>query len=184
MVRPLLIAAVLCPALLAARPAGADEPADPQAALGAPAAADRAVAVERYLDRVFARTNGRVLRQAKRFIPQVVAAAEAEGLDPLLVAVVIFCESTWKPKSVGKAGEVGLMQVHGEAARGFDVATLDGNLAAGCRWLASRIAKHGSVDRGMVAYMGDSDRARKMGKYRMDLYRAELARQGLTEPGK
>ena len=137
-----------------------------------------------YTDSVFALTNGRVLRQAKTYIPQVVAAARAEGLDPLLVAVVIFCESTWKPKSVGEAGEVGLMQVHGEAARGFDVGTIDGNLAAGCRWLASRIDKHGSLERGMVAYMGDGPRARKMGAYRLRLYRAELARQGLSEPEK
>lgn len=179
--RPLLVAAILCPALLAARPAGADEPAA-SAALAAVAQDDRAAAIERYLDRVFARTNGRVLRQAKTYIPQVVAAARAEGIDPLLVAVIIFCESTWKPKSLGKAGEVGLMQVHGEAARGFDVATIDGNLAAGCRWLASRIEKYGSVERGVVAYIGFSDRARKMGAYRLRLYRAELARQGLSEP--
>lgn len=137
------------------------------------------VVVESYLEQFFANVNPHKLKHAKKLVPKVVEAALKEGLDPLLLAVVVSCESSWKPKSVGGVGEVGLMQVHGEAAHGFDVATIEGNLAAGAAWLASRIAKYGSIERGMKAYMGFNERAQKAAQWRLKLYYTERARQGL-----
>jgi soluble lytic murein transglycosylase-like protein len=162
----------LSPASLRAEAVVVEQPA-------ASATADPEAIVEAYLEHFFERTNGHLLRHARKNIPLVVAAAQKEGLDPLLLAIVISCESTWKPKSVGKIGEVGLMQVHGEAAKGFAVDTVEGNLAAGAAWLASRLAKHGSLEGGMAAYMGGGPRATKAAKWRLKKYRDEIKRQGI-----
>jgi hypothetical protein len=170
----------LCPAVAAGEPGGSSEVVTP-AAHQASDEVDHVAVLESYLVHFFEHTNGRLLKRAKGFVPQVIAAATQEGLDPLLLAVVISCESTWRPASVGKVGEVGLMQVHGEAALGFDVETIDGNLAAGAHWLASRIAKYGTVERGMTHYMGASPRAIKAATWRVKLYRDELLRQGIPE---
>lgn len=135
--------------------------------------------VSAYLDWMFRRTDGRSLREAKKLIPQVVAASLAEDLDPLLVAVVVYCESTWSPKATGKIGEVGLMQVHGMATTGFDVTTIEGNLAAGCAWLASRIRRYG-FEGGMAAYVGGSV---KRAEWRIQCYREAQKRHGrVREP--
>jgi soluble lytic murein transglycosylase-like protein len=170
-------------ALLLALPAAAGEPAGEIPAVHpAENETGRQAAVERYLEHFFRRTDGKRLAKAKAHIPDVVAAAEGAGLDPLLVAVVIAYESTWSPKAMGKDGEVGLMQVHGLAAEGHDVSTIPGNLAAGCSWLRSRIDRTGSLEAGVAAYIGDSERARRMGRFRVERYREELKRQGLREP--
>lgn len=132
-----------------------------------------------YLDYFFGRVHGKWKKNAIKLIPKVIDAAQKENLDPLLLAVVISCESTWRMDATGKIGEVGLMQVHGEAARGFDTSTIEGNLAAGARWLASRIEKYGSLERGMMAYMGFNDRAKRAAAWRLKAYYRERERQGL-----
>jgi hypothetical protein len=145
----------LSPAALRAEAVVVEQPA-------ASATADPEAIVEAYLEHFFERTNGHLLRHARKNIPLVVAAAQKEGLDPLLLAIVISCESTWKPKSVGIA-----------------VDTVEGNLAAGAAWLASRLAKHGSLEGGMAAYMGGGPRATKAAKWRLKKYRDEIKRQGI-----
>lgn len=136
--------------------------------------------VESYLDWWFRRTDGKRLAKARELVPLVVAAAQKESLDPLLVAVVISYESSWAVGAAGAVGEVGLMQVHGLAVGDHDVTTIEGNLAAGCAWLASRIQKYGSLEAGVGAYIGFSEHAKKRGKFRVDAYRAEQKRQKLT----
>ena len=74
------------------------------------------------------------------------------------------------------------MQLHGQSKRGFDVTTVEGNLAAGCRWLATRITKYGSVERGVRHYIGFSDRAKKAGTWRMKKYREAQQRHGVVQP--
>jgi len=53
----------------------------------------------------------RVARLQKNIAPAVVRQSIAQGLDPLLVSLLISCESTWRPGVTGKDGEVGIMQV-------------------------------------------------------------------------
>ena len=76
------------------------------------------------------------LAGALRLIPSVITHAKLQGLDPLLVAVIISYESSWDFTAVGKLGERGLMQTHGRAAKGFDMTDPVQQIAAGCAHLA------------------------------------------------
>ena len=138
---------------------------------------DHEAILSSYLDWFFRQTDGKRLKKAKTFIPQVVTASLREGLDPLLTGVNISYESTWNPSAVGSKGEVGLMQVHGKATEGFDVTTIDGNLAAGCRWLASRIRAYGLVN-GMAAYINSQSK----GEWRVRRYEEAKERYGYKGP--
>lgn len=93
------------------------------------------------------------------------AAAEAAGLEPVLIASLIRQESLWEPKAVSSAGARGLMQVMPatgrEIARGlgldgftadqlFDPAT---NVRLGVRHLASQVRQFdGDVVQTLAAY--------------------------------
>lgn len=181
----LLLTALAAPLEAVAGEAPSESSLLPASSLEAPQAPtailEPEVVLESYLEWFFASTNKRALKPAKKLIPMVVAAAQKEGLDPLLVAVIISCESTWNVKAVGAShGEVGLMQLHGQSKVGFDVTTIEGNLAAGCAWLASRIEKYGSVEAGVRHYIGFSSRAKRAATWRMKKYREALLRHGAT----
>jgi soluble lytic murein transglycosylase len=47
----------------------------------------------------------------------ILAAAQRYGVDPALVKAVVWRESCFNPRAVGRAGEVGLMQITEPAAR-------------------------------------------------------------------
>jgi soluble lytic murein transglycosylase len=57
-----------------------------------------------------------VVRQGRRFEPQINTAAKRYGVDPLLVRAVIWQETRFHPDRRGKAGEIGLMQIQEAAA--------------------------------------------------------------------
>jgi len=184
MPRTLITTLAAATVLLVAPAAAISDPVAESVVVEAPAEPDvtnHEAIVSSYLERFFNNVDPRKLTEAKKLVPAVIEAALQEGLDPLLVAVVVSCESSWKTDATGGIGEVGLMQVHGEATRGFDVKTISGNLAAGTRWLATRIEKHGSVERGLKAYIGGGPRGARAAAWRLKVYRAELRRQGLTE---
>jgi len=76
------------------------------------------------------------LAAALALVPTVITHAKLQEIDPLLVAVMISSESSWDFTAVGKLGERGLMQTHGRAAKGFDMADPVQQIAAGCAHLA------------------------------------------------
>ena len=90
--------------------------------------------------------------RAVKLVPTVVKVADRYNVDPLLVAVVIARESSWSINVIGKRGEVGLMQVHGVAAKGHNLSIADGQLEAGVSWLARCIDVCGSVEGGLARY--------------------------------
>lgn len=57
-----------------------------------------------------------VAQQGTRFNPQISAAARRYNVDPLLVKAVIWQETRFHSDRVGKAGEIGLMQIREAAA--------------------------------------------------------------------
>jgi soluble lytic murein transglycosylase-like protein len=79
----------------------------------------------------FLRVYPKRLAQALSYVPIVVEASFYEQVDPLLVATVISFESSWQHGVIGRKGEKGLMQVHGLAAKGFDLTTIRGQVRAG-----------------------------------------------------
>lgn len=91
-------------------------------------------------------------RESFAVVSLLVQTSNDYGLDPKLIAVVITCESSWKSKAIGKTRERGLMQVHGVAAHGFDVRTVEGQIEAGVSWLASRVRKCKTLEKALSAY--------------------------------
>lgn len=75
-------------------------------------------------------------KEAPRIAEGIVAAAEAEGVSWAVLLVIVRAESSYDDRALGKIGERGLVQVHGEAAKGFDLSTAEGQLAAGAAWWA------------------------------------------------
>ncbi len=55
-------------------------------------------------------------RLERQFLPQIHAAAERYGVDPLLVRAVVWRESRFKAGARGTKGEIGLMQLQETAA--------------------------------------------------------------------
>lgn len=105
------------------------------------------------------------------FLDDLLRAAEAEGLDPLLVASVVHVESGFRHDAVSRVGARGLMQVMpataaevaaalGSGALGadtFTAAALDDpatNLRIGARYLRLLVDEFGDVRLALAAYNG------------------------------
>jgi len=77
---------------------------------------------------------------ALSYIPAVLLAAEKYKIDHMLIAIIISGESSWKIKSVGKRGEIGLMQVLGQcAADDCELKTAAGQIDCGVKCLRKSI---------------------------------------------
>jgi len=74
-------------------------------------------------------------------------------IDPLLVAVIMRFESSWKTTAVGKLGELGVMQTMPRLFKKFDLNTADGQIHAGVSHLrASLNACGGDLEQGLNYY--------------------------------
>lgn len=116
--------------------------------------------------------------------PGLVRQAEVRGIDPILVATSISAESAWKPDVKGKLGEVGLMQVHGMCAVGYQLLSPAEQIRAGIDCLAAAItACEGSVEAGLVRYLTgrcttEKASVRRRVNYRMMRWREAAVRFG------
>jgi Transglycosylase SLT domain len=84
----------------------------------------------------------------------ITAAAEAHGVDPLLVQALIQVESNYKPRARSSKGAMGLMQLMPSTAREYKVRNAydpKTNIDAGVQKLRSLIDKLG-VDLALAAY--------------------------------
>lgn len=97
----------------------------------------------------------------------VLAAAAANGLDPLLVLAIIDVESGHRPDLVSPRGAVGLMQLRPEVAAWIgveDVTDPASNIQAGCRLLASLLESFGGdVELALAAYNAGAGAVRRWG---------------------
>jgi len=121
-------------------------------------------------------TSPAASERIERYGPLVERAARAHGLDPALVAAVVWTESRFDPAARSPAGAVGLMQLMPATARG--IARRLGrpvhrrrpasNLEAGCYYLRRMIDRFdGSVRWGLAAYHagpGNAARYRRRGR--------------------
>ena len=85
----------------------------------------------------------------------ITAAAEAHGVDPLLVQALIQVESNYKPRARSSKGAMGLMQLMPSTAREYKVRNAydpKANIDAGVQKLKSLIDKWGVVDLALAAY--------------------------------
>jgi len=57
-----------------------------------------------------------VMARVERFAPQIRSAARESGLDPVLLAAIVYVESSGRADAVSSAGALGLMQLLPDAA--------------------------------------------------------------------
>jgi membrane-bound lytic murein transglycosylase MltF len=88
-----------------------------------------------------------------RLTGAISAAAEKHNLPPLLIVAVVYRESSFKTEAKGFAkGEMGLMQVHGRAAAGCELETVEGQIDCGASWLNQCREKCTTVSGALTAY--------------------------------
>lgn len=105
---------------------------------------------------------GRCLAPAEVW-PKAKRWAEAFGLDPLLLYTLVWRESRFCPRAVGKKGEIGLGQVMPSTARSLGVPLPylydpDWNLYATAKYLRYLYGVFGSWEKALAAYNGGPGR--------------------------
>ncbi len=83
------------------------------------------------------------------------AAAEAHGVDPILVQALIQVESNYKPRARSSKGAMGLMQLMPSVAREYNVRNAydpKSNIDAGIRKLKGLLEKWNDVALALAAY--------------------------------
>lgn len=92
--------------------------------------------------------------QAATFAAAILRSSIRNGIDPRLVVAVIACESSFKPETVGKKGEIGLGQLKPETAAGLGVDPYDPvqNIDGCVRYLRLQLDRFGSVELALAAY--------------------------------
>jgi len=90
----------------------------------------------------------------ERLVSAIVSSAAQYAIPPLLLTAIIYRESSFRPGIVAdsKLKEAGLTQVHGRAARGCDLESIEGQVACGASWLREKTNVCGSLEGGLVAY--------------------------------
>lgn len=90
-----------------------------------------------YVTYLFRNMRPKFLNRALEYIPIVVKECREQNWDPLLVGLIIKKESSWRSGIVSKSplAEKGLMQLHGKAAKGWDLDDPYQEIKAGVTWL-------------------------------------------------
>jgi soluble lytic murein transglycosylase len=119
------------------------------------------------------------LRYPLRYSEYVRVHAQRHGLDPALVAAVIYQESRWRPSAKSSSGAIGLMQLTPETARGIAIRTHGSafhtqdlynpeiNIRYGAWYLDNLFKKYGSERLVLAAYnagQGNVDKWRANGE--------------------
>ncbi len=96
---------------------------------------------------------------------EIERAATSAGIDPRLLAAMVWQESGFRPDAVSHSGAIGLAQLMPGTAAGLDVDPWDPvqNLDGGARYLAWTIEEFGSIDLGLAAYNAGPGRVREAG---------------------
>lgn len=90
----------------------------------------------------------------REWVSEIRQAAADAGLDPRLLAAMVWQESGFDPEAISKSGAIGLAQLMPATADGLDVDPHDPiqNLDGGARYLAWTIREFGSIELGLAAY--------------------------------
>ncbi len=97
--------------------------------------------------------------------PAIGEAAERHGLDPRLLASLVWTESDFQPDAVSRAGAIGLAQLMPGTAAGLGVDPHDpaANLDGGARYLREQLDRFGRVDLALAAYNAGPGRVAQAG---------------------
>ena len=88
------------------------------------------------------------------YAAQIRAAAVAAGIDPTLLAGLVYAESSFRPASLSPCGAMGLTQLMPSTAKslGVDPWSIQQNLLGGAQYIASQLRRFGRVDLALAAY--------------------------------
>lgn len=95
----------------------------------------------------------------------IAAAARRHGVDPALLAALVWTESGFRPSAVSPAGAIGLTQLMPDTARSLGVDPRDPrqNLDGGARYLRQQLDRFGRVDLALAAYNAGPNRVAAAG---------------------
>ncbi len=139
------------------------------------------------------------VRHSHKYDELILDMARTRDLDPRLISALIWKESRYDPQAVGKAGEIGLMQVMGPAASewasaekiaSFDLNDLYDprtNLLAGTWYLAKAIEdwkeKKDPVPYALAQYNAGRSRVLKWDKALAESEKKVTFIEGIAFPG-
>ena len=101
------------------------------------------------------------------YAAQIRSAAVANGIDPSLLAGLVYAESDFDPKSYSSCGASGLTQLMPGTAAGLgvtDVWDVQQNLNGGAKYLAKQLKAFGRVDLALAAYNAGPGTVSSLGK--------------------
>ena len=155
MVAIIFLLVIIIALLVLPGPSFSEELATPDGTMGGGvmAPADNTQALERHI-RWFHRgvRAKKRMNNAIKLIPVIIKSA-GDTIDPLFIAVTIGCESSWETGAVGAIGEQGLMQVHGQAATGYDLTRSDEQIRAGTNHLKAHWKRCGTAKGAVTGYL-------------------------------
>ncbi len=101
----------------------------------------------------------------RQYVAAITDAANQAGIDPALLAALVWTESDFQPDAVSPSGAVGLGQLMPATAAGLDVDPSDpiANLGGAARFLSSQIQRFGSIELGLAAYNAGPGRVLESG---------------------
>jgi hypothetical protein len=100
------------------------------------------------------------------YAAEIRAAAIANGIDPALLAGLVYAESSFNPKSYSSCGASGLTQLMPDTARGLgvtDIWNVQQNLNGGAKYISTQIKRFGRVDLALAAYNAGPGAIAKLG---------------------
>ncbi len=100
-----------------------------------------------------------------RWAAAIDAIARRHGIDPHLLAALVWTESNFRADAVSHAGALGLAQLMPGTARGLGVDPRDplANLDGGARYLRAQLDAFGRVDLALAAYNAGPGRVSQAG---------------------
>ncbi len=101
----------------------------------------------------------------RQYIEAITDAANQAGIEPALLAALVWTESDFQSDAVSRSGAIGLGQLMPGTAAGLGVDPTDPteNLAGAARYLKSQIERFGSVELGLAAYNAGPGRVARSG---------------------
>lgn len=107
----------------------------------------------------------RLPERGRAYAPALQQAAEEAGVDPRLLASLVWAESNFRADARSHAGAIGLAQLMPGTAAGLGVDPHDpmDNLRGGARYLAAQLDRFGREDLALAAYNAGPGRVARAG---------------------